>query len=353
MAALNQHQQLHAMLVALSPPLANALATAINQFNFVQGKTNLPAIIGAFGWSPPCLNGATRSRLPTIPMRGGRACCWWTINRCCYTPCTRFLRASTMYSWQPPGRKHWNCAAENPPDLILLDVEIPTWTEIGSLAPIKAQPRTEKYPHHFCDRAQRHRGRKPLLGCGASISSPNPSTPEPCRPVFRCIWHLKFQADLLRKMAFVDGSTLVANRRFFDDRLAMEWRRCQRNNLALSLLMIDVDYFKRYNDHYGHQMGDQCLRQVASCLKHHTARPFDLVARYGGEEFACLLPETGWMRQYCSLKNGSSRAPIGFAPCHFRLRSRGHGQHWCCRYHPDNSASDSEEGMAAFVRQAR
>jgi diguanylate cyclase (GGDEF)-like protein len=84
----------------------------------------------------------------------------------------------------------------------------------------------------------------------------------------------------------------VANRRCFDERLETEWRRAARNGSAMALLMLDVDHFKRFNDRYGHQAGDDCLRRVASAIKDGLLRPGDLVARYGGEEFACILPGT-------------------------------------------------------------
>jgi diguanylate cyclase (GGDEF)-like protein len=104
---------------------------------------------------------------------------------------------------------------------------------------------------------------------------------------------LKFQADLLRQLVFLDGLTGVHNRRYFDQQLALEWARSARTGAPLSMILLDVDFFKRYNDHYGHQAGDDCLKQVAATLKSNLRRPADLVARYGGEEFACILPETG------------------------------------------------------------
>lgn len=95
----------------------------------------------------------------------------------------------------------------------------------------------------------------------------------------------------LRELAYVDGLTGVANRRHFDEQLQIEWRRCERSGQPLSLLMIDIDHFKHYNDQYGHQQGDGCLQAVAGALRTVLGRAHDLVARYGGEEFVCLLPE--------------------------------------------------------------
>ncbi|MEW6164679.1 MAG: diguanylate cyclase [Pseudomonadota bacterium] len=103
---------------------------------------------------------------------------------------------------------------------------------------------------------------------------------------------LKEQSELLRAQAFVDGLTGVANRRHFDEAIAAEWRRCRRDSSPLALLMIDIDHFKRFNDRYGHQAGDDCLKTVAAALKEKLGRSHDLVARYGGEEFTCLLPES-------------------------------------------------------------
>ena len=99
------------------------------------------------------------------------------------------------------------------------------------------------------------------------------------------------QAELER-LATRDGLTSVANRRCFDQTLNIEWRRATRESRTLSLLMIDVDYFKYYNDTYGHQGGDECLRRVAAAMSGVVMRSSDAVARYGGEEFVILLPAT-------------------------------------------------------------
>ena len=97
---------------------------------------------------------------------------------------------------------------------------------------------------------------------------------------------------LLEILAKVDGLTSVANRRHFDERLTQEYARHSRTSSELSLILLDIDYFKDFNDTYGHLTGDDCLRQVAQVLKTHVSRTTDLVARFGGEEFACILPDT-------------------------------------------------------------
>jgi len=96
----------------------------------------------------------------------------------------------------------------------------------------------------------------------------------------------------LENLSQIDGLTNVSNRRFFDEIFTQEWQRCSREKLPLSLILCDVDFFKLYNDHYGHQMGDQCLIKVAKVISTAIKRPGDLVARYGGEEFVVILPNT-------------------------------------------------------------
>ncbi|NJL85470.1 MAG: diguanylate cyclase [Leptolyngbyaceae cyanobacterium SM1_1_3] len=96
----------------------------------------------------------------------------------------------------------------------------------------------------------------------------------------------------LERLANLDGLTQIPNRRCLDSYLQQEWRRLRRERAGLSLIMCDVDFFKRYNDFYGHLAGDDCLRQIAQILDRCVNRPADLVARYGGEEFAIVLPKT-------------------------------------------------------------
>jgi len=96
----------------------------------------------------------------------------------------------------------------------------------------------------------------------------------------------------LQKLSFMDGLTEIANRRYFDEILEKEWQRVKRNKTSLALIMIDVDFFKAYNDTYGHVAGDECLKMIAGILKASTKRATDLVARYGGEEFIVVLPDT-------------------------------------------------------------
>jgi diguanylate cyclase (GGDEF)-like protein len=97
----------------------------------------------------------------------------------------------------------------------------------------------------------------------------------------------------LKRLANLDSLTQVANRRRFDEHLSQEWRRLAREKAPLSLILCDIDYFKPYNDYYGHQAGDATLKQVAQAIEGAIKRPADLVARYGGEEFAIILPNTG------------------------------------------------------------
>ncbi|MEM9213445.1 MAG: diguanylate cyclase [Cyanobacteria bacterium P01_F01_bin.150] len=103
---------------------------------------------------------------------------------------------------------------------------------------------------------------------------------------------LKLANKELERLATFDGLTDLANRRIFDERLETEWKRLRREQAKLSLVLVDIDYFKVYNDTYGHLAGDQCLYEVAQIIRNLIRRPADLAARYGGEEFALILPNT-------------------------------------------------------------
>jgi diguanylate cyclase (GGDEF)-like protein/PAS domain S-box-containing protein len=122
----------------------------------------------------------------------------------------------------------------------------------------------------------------------------------------------------LNRLATTDALTHLANRRHFDQVLAQEWHWAQHDQTSLALIICDVDYFKPYNDHYGHPAGDRCLQQVAQLLKAHIQRPRDMLARYGGEEFVVLLPQTsmeGAIAVAARIKDHFSQArlPHGFS----------------------------------------
>lgn len=110
--------------------------------------------------------------------------------------------------------------------------------------------------------------------------------------VGRDITQRKQAEEIVRRLSYIDGLTGIANRRFFDEQLTKEWQCSQRNGKPISLILCDIDHFKAYNDEYGHQKGDDCLRRVANGLLNLLKRPCDMVARYGGEEFVVILPET-------------------------------------------------------------
>jgi diguanylate cyclase (GGDEF)-like protein len=130
------------------------------------------------------------------------------------------------------------------------------------------------------------------LDVGAVDFISKPINPRIVRARVKTHLTLKRQSDLLKQWAYIDGLTGVPNRRYFDERLKEEWARAVRQDSELSVLLVDVDYFKSYNDHFGHGPGDDCLLRVAQALRGVLKRPVDLLARYGGEEFVALLPDT-------------------------------------------------------------
>ena len=190
------------------------------------------------------------------------------------------------------GAKALTICKDDPPDLVLLDVVMPEMDGHKVCARLKADEATRDIPIIFVtshtDAEEESKG----LELGAVDFIAKPVNPAVVRARVKTHLTLKAQSDMLRQMAFIDGLTGVANRRCFDERLGTEWRRAARQSAPLALLMLDVDHFKRYNDRYGHQVGDECLVQVASAIKEGLLGPGDLVARYGGEEFACILPGT-------------------------------------------------------------
>lgn len=190
------------------------------------------------------------------------------------------------------GEQALELCLKSPPDLILLDVVMPGIGGLETCRRLKQQEATRDIPVIFVTGGQHADDENVCWEAGGVDFVSKPINALTLRSRVRVHLQLKQQADILRELAFRDGLTAVANRRYFDERYHIESRRAQRGAAPLSLLMIDVDHFKRFNDHYGHQAGDDCLRAVACALKQQLHRPADLLARYGGEEFVCLLPET-------------------------------------------------------------
>ena len=178
------------------------------------------------------------------------------------------------------------------PDLVLLDLVMPGMDGLEVCRQLKGSKTTRDIPVIFVTARHREADETDGLEAGAVDFITKPINPRVVRARVKTHLTLKAQADLLRRWVYIDGLTGVANRRAFDDRLETEWRRSQRANSPLSVILLDVDHFKRFNDHHGHQAGDDCLRRLAQCLLSNMKRPADLLARYGGEEFVCLLPDT-------------------------------------------------------------
>jgi diguanylate cyclase (GGDEF)-like protein len=190
------------------------------------------------------------------------------------------------------GEDGLNIAFEEAPDLILLDIVMPEMDGYEVCARLKADPRTRTIPVIFVTAMDLEEDETKGLALGAIDYITKPIRPPIVRARVRNHLELKRYRDLLERLTTTDGLTGIANRRRFDAFLESEWSRARRSQKPLSLIMLDIDFFKAFNDHYGHLAGDDCLRQVAQCLADGVRRPADLVARYGGEEFACLLPET-------------------------------------------------------------
>ncbi|MGB5854681.1 MAG: diguanylate cyclase [Oceanisphaera sp.] len=190
------------------------------------------------------------------------------------------------------GEQAISLCQEQRPDIVLLDVVMPGLSGHDVCRRLKAGPDTRDIPVIFVT-SQNQDGDEALgFEIGAVDFITKPINPIIVSARVRTHLALKLQSDLLRTIAMNDGLTKVANRRKFDEELAISWRAAQREGRVLSLVMLDLDSFKQFNDRYGHQQGDACLVAVANALNQSVRRPHDLVARYGGEEFVCILPDT-------------------------------------------------------------
>ena len=191
-------------------------------------------------------------------------------------------------------------------DLILMDQVMPGIDGIEALTRIKADEKLRDIPIIMVTAQDEVETLKTALDCGALDYIAKPVNKIELLARVRSGLKLKQEIDkrkenekkllamneTLHRLSFLDGLTGIANRRYFDQLLHQECRRAVREKRPLSMIMIDIDYFKNYNDTYGHQQGDYCLKQLARIFRQALMRPADFVARYGGEEFAAVLPNT-------------------------------------------------------------
>jgi diguanylate cyclase (GGDEF)-like protein len=180
------------------------------------------------------------------------------------------------------------------PDLVILDIVMPDIDGYAVCRRIKHNPRTADLPVIFVSSRAEVDDEVNGFTVGGIDYITKPFNETVVRARVRTHMELKRRGDLLAQLSILDGLTKLHNRRRFDEILAYEWSRSLRSPHPLALILMDIDHFKLYNDHYGHAAGDECIKTVAHTIGSCMKRPVDFVGRYGGEEFVCLLPETDW-----------------------------------------------------------
>ena len=188
----------------------------------------------------------------------------------------------------PSAAQALQLCASVPFDLVLLDVMLPDRSGHDVLRALKAAAATRAVPVIFVTARDEVEDEAHGLALGAVDYIAKPISAPIVRARVATHLELKAQRDLLERLAAIDGLTGVANRRRFDEALAERLRSLRRDGEPFAVLLVDVDHFKLYNDHYGHGPGDDCLRRIAGALATAVARPGELAARYGGEEFAAI-----------------------------------------------------------------
>ena len=205
----------------------------------------------------------------------------------------RALKATYGIKIATRGEKALEIAAgENPPDLILLDIMMPEMDGYEVIRRLKGDEATRNIPVIFITVRDKVTDESKGFDLGAVDYITKPFQLPVVQARIRTHIELKRKTDMLEQLVSLDGLTAIPNRRRFDEGIKKEWKRAVRSGSPLSVAMIDIDHFKKYNDHYGHTRGDDCLKAVAHCLQSSLERPADMVARYGGEEFVAILPET-------------------------------------------------------------
>lgn len=201
-----------------------------------------------------------------------------------------FVRDLARVIFATSGAAGIALARSRHPDLILLDVEMPGLDGYQVCRQLKDDPQTQRASVLFVTSHHSSFHEVAAFDAGAVDFLSKPLTPAVVRARVQTHLTLKRQSDTLQRLAMLDGLTGIHNRAYLDEQLDLEWRRHQRQQMALGFALVDIDHFKLFNDHYGHQEGDLCLRRVAQTLAASSRRPGEFTARYGGEEFALLLP---------------------------------------------------------------
>lgn len=178
------------------------------------------------------------------------------------------------------------------PDLILLDIQMPGVDGYEVCRRLKEDPRTDGIVVIFVTARDTASDEERGLKLGAVDYISKPISPAIVRARVDTHMNLKRKTDMLERFALLDGLTGIHNRRYFDEQLEKELARNLRTDHPLSVIMMDIDHFKEFNDHYGHGAGDKCLEKVARALSGALSRPGDTLCRYGGEEFVALLPDS-------------------------------------------------------------
>lgn len=206
----------------------------------------------------------------------------------------RMLASDFRVQRVPDGQHVLDVArrADPIPDLILLDVSSPPRAAFELCRQIKADEMTQSVPVVLITEHEDHGDEERGLRLGAAACIARPYRLDVARARIRQQVQVKVNNDLLERYAQQDSLTGLANRRRFDLALDSEWRRGLRDRTPLSLLLLDVDCFREFNDNYGHRAGDQCLCRIARALELQVTRSGDLLARHVGEQFALLLPGT-------------------------------------------------------------
>ena len=190
------------------------------------------------------------------------------------------------------GEQAIKAAITGQPDLILLDILMPGMDGHQVCRKLKSNPATRTIPIIFITAMGDAENETMGFALGAVDYIPKPFNNAVVKARVGVHLRLKRQNDMLEKLASMDALTEVPNRRAFDQARTVEWRRCQRDKLPISFIMIDIDLFKQYNDNYGHGAGDECLSRIARAINGCIHRPGDSLARYGGEEFVAIISGT-------------------------------------------------------------